>query len=79
MGANRNQEALTIFKRIVQAKPESINAYDSLTDAYESVKDYTMAQKTLEKAISLANIKGDYDTAAFQQRLSRLTNRKDVD
>lgn len=79
MSSNRHQEAITVFKRITQAKPESVNAYDSLTDAYESVKDYTMAHKTLEKAITLANIKGDYDTAAFQQRLSRLKDRKDVD
>jgi len=76
LSQKRNQEAIAIFKRITQAKPDSINAYDSLADAYESVKNHADAIKALEKAIIMASNKDDMSTASFQQRLSRLKNSK---
>lgn len=72
LNEERNQEAIAIFKRITQAKPDSINAYDSLADAYESVKNHSDAIKALEKAIAIANNKDDVSTTSFQQRLSSL-------
>jgi predicted alpha/beta superfamily hydrolase/Tfp pilus assembly protein PilF len=74
LNEERNQEAITILKRIAQAKPDSINAHDSLAEAYELVKDYPKAIKALEKTIAMANNKDDVNTASFQQRLSRLQN-----
>ena len=68
----RNQEAIAVFKRIADAKPDSINAHDSLADAYESVEDHPKAIKTLEKAIALADGKDNVDIASLQQRMSRL-------
>jgi tetratricopeptide (TPR) repeat protein len=79
LSEKRNQEAIVIFKRIVQAKPDSINAYDSLADAYESTKNYSEAIKTLEKTIAVANNKDNINTASFQQKLSRLKNIKAAD
>jgi predicted alpha/beta superfamily hydrolase/Tfp pilus assembly protein PilF len=79
LSEERNQEAIVIFKRITQANPDSINAYDSLADAYEAVKDNALAIKALEKSIAIANKKGDVNTASFQQRLSRLKNRNAAD
>ena len=70
----RNQEAIAILKRITKAKPDSINAHDNLADAYELVKNYPAAIKTLEKTIAMADGREDVSTASFQQRLSRLKN-----
>jgi len=74
LSENRNQEAIKIFQRITKAKPDSINAYDSLADAYESIKKYPEAIKAVEKAIALANNKENVNIASLQQRLSRLKN-----
>jgi predicted alpha/beta superfamily hydrolase len=74
LNEERNQEAITILKRITQAKSDSTNAHDSLAEAYELVKDYPKAIKALEKAITMANNKDDVNTVSFQQRLSRLQN-----
>jgi len=74
LGDKRHQAAIALFQRIIEKKPESLNAYDSLADAYESVKKYQEAIKTVEKAIDVANKKEDVDIASFKQKLSRLTS-----
>lgn len=79
LSEKRNQAAIAIFKRITKAKPDSVNAFDSLADAYESVKNHSEAIKALEKTIALANSKDDMNTASFQQRLSRLKNMINTD
>jgi predicted alpha/beta superfamily hydrolase/Tfp pilus assembly protein PilF len=76
LSEGRSQEAIKVFQRITQEKPDSINAYDSLADAYESVKRYPEAIKAVEKAIALANSKDNVNIASFQQRLSRLKKTK---
>ena len=72
LNEERNQEAIAIFKRITLAQPDSINAFDSLSDAYEQLKNHPEAIKALEKTILLANHKGDVSNTSFLQRLSRL-------
>jgi predicted alpha/beta superfamily hydrolase/Tfp pilus assembly protein PilF len=79
LSEERNQEAIAIFTRITQAKPDSINAFDSLADGYETVKNYPEAIKAIEKAFAMANDKENVNTASFQQRLSRLKNRNAAD
>jgi len=69
---DRNQEAIAVLKRITKVKPNSISAHDNLADAYELVKNYPAAIKTLQKTITMAEGKKDVSTASFQQRLSRL-------
>lgn len=76
---HRNQEAIAVFKRITQANPDSINAFDSLSDAYEITKNYPEAIKALEKAIAIANGKEQVNTASFQQKLNRLKNSKNAE
>ena len=68
----RNQEAIAIFKQITKAKPDSINAFDSLAEAYEATKNYPLAIVALEKTIAIANSKENVNTASFEQKLSRL-------
>jgi len=72
LSEKRNHEAIAVFKRITQARVDSINAYDSLADAYEAAKNNPEAIKALEKAILLANNKENVSTASFQQRLNQL-------
>ncbi len=74
LNEERNQEAIAIFKRITLAKPDSINAFDSLSDAYERIKNHPEAIKALEKTIALANGKENVNTASFKQKLNRLKN-----
>ena len=74
LNEERSQEAIAIFKRIIQAKPDSLSAHDNLADAYELVKDYPKAIRALEKTIAMANGKKDVNTASFLQRLTRLKN-----
>jgi len=72
LSENRNHEAIAVFKRITQARVDSINAYDSLADAYSAAKNNPEAIKALEKAIVLAKDKENVSTASFQQRLNQL-------
>ena len=74
LNQQRIQEAITVFKRITQAKPDSMNAYDSLSDAYETAKKIPDAIKTVEKAIAIAKSKNDENTSTFEQKLGRLKN-----
>jgi predicted alpha/beta superfamily hydrolase/Flp pilus assembly protein TadD len=72
LNEKRNHEAVAVFKRITQTRSDSINAYDSLADAYEATKNNPEAIKALERAIVLANNKDNVSTASFQQRLNQL-------
>jgi len=72
LSEKRNHEAIAVFKRITQARKNSINAYDSLADAYEATKNNSEAIKALEKAIVLANNRDNVSATSFQQRLNQL-------
>jgi len=70
----RNQEAIHVFKQISQVKPDSINALDSLADAYEAEKSYQKAINSLEQAIVIATDKDNVNIAPFQQKINRMKN-----
>ncbi|MBC7826344.1 MAG: hypothetical protein H7122_01260 [Chitinophagaceae bacterium] len=56
----RQQQALEVFKLIVESYPESPNAYDGLSDAYETLGDkaaaLSHAEKTLQKLETAQNL-----------------------
>ena len=60
----RQQEALEVFKLMVESYPESANAYDGLADAYEALGDkpaaLSNAEKALQKLESAQNINPDF-------------------
>ncbi|MCJ8319037.1 MAG: alpha/beta hydrolase-fold protein [Colwellia sp.] len=68
----RNQEAVNVFKQISQVKPASVNAFDSLADAYEATKNYQQAIKSLEQAMVIASNKDNVNTAPFEQKINRM-------
>ena len=68
----RNQEAIKVFRQITQAAPKSLNAYDSLAEAYTIAGDYPQAMTALQRAIVLAKEqKSDY-LSSIQQKLNDL-------
>lgn len=75
----RNQDAIAVFKRITLANPESINALDSLAEAYQATNNYPAAIKALEKAIAIASNRENVNTTSLQQRLNHLKSLVDDD
>jgi len=49
------QEAIKLFKRNIKQNPNSANAFDSITDAYEKAGMWNEAMASAEKAVELAN------------------------
>lgn len=49
------QEAITLFKRNIKQNPNSANAFDSITDAYEKAGMWNEAIGSSEKAVELAS------------------------
>ena len=79
LAEQRNQDAIAVFKQITQAKPDSLNAFDSLAEAYETTKNHAQAIKTLEKVIAIADSKEDVNTASYVQKLNRLKKMINAD
>jgi uncharacterized protein len=48
------QEAISMFKLNIEQNPNSPNAYDSITEAYEEAGMFTEAEASIERAIDLA-------------------------
>jgi predicted alpha/beta superfamily hydrolase len=54
LSAGKIEAALALFKRNVQAHPNSANAYDGLADAYERAENWSEALAAAERAAALA-------------------------
>lgn len=70
LGSNKNDDAISIFKLGVYLFPKSVNAYDSLAEAYEKVGDLTNAILNYEKCLTLDPI-----SEHAQQRLTLLRKK----
>lgn len=75
----RNQEAISVFKRLTLANPLSINAFDSLAEAYETTNNYAEAIKAMEQTIVIVQSKEDIDAAPFQKILKRLKKHQNTE
>lgn len=53
LGAGELDAATALFKRNVQANPNSANAYDGLADAYEKAENWSEAVKAAQRAADL--------------------------
>ena len=71
----RQQQALEVFKLMVESYPDSPNAYDGLADGYEAVGDKAAAlfnaEKALQKLETAKNI-----NAQFKEAIRRSANEK---
>ena len=75
----RQNEALELFKLLVESYPESPNAYDGLADAYEALGNkaeaLVNAQKALVKLETATNLSPQFKEAvkkSASEKLSRL-------
>lgn len=55
LGNGNIQEAIKLFKRNIKQNPNSANAFDSITDAYEKAGMLSEAMASVEKAVELIN------------------------
>lgn len=79
LNKKRNDEAIVIFEKISQANPESINAFDSLAEAYATADNVQGAITSLEQAIKLAKRKEGVSTVTFSQKLQQLKTLQEAD
>lgn len=66
--AGRKADALKLFLLMVESYPTSANAYDGLSDVYESMGDREMSLKNLQTCLSLL----DKDTTLFPEFRERI-------
>ena len=73
--AGRTEEALALFKRNVQAHPNSANAHDGLADAYEKAGNWAEAAKASQRAAALGTEFDDPNRDYFVQHAAKLKAR----
>jgi predicted alpha/beta superfamily hydrolase len=54
LSKGKTQDAIALFKRNVEANPNSANAYDSLADGYAEAGNWQEAARASERAVTLA-------------------------
>lgn len=54
LSGGKTQDAIALFKRNVEANPNSANAYDSLADGYAEAKMWKDAARASDRAVALA-------------------------
>ena len=69
------QEALRLFKRNVEAHPNSANAYDSLADGYAKAKQWKDAVQASEKAVTLATQYSHPKRSYFIEKAKKMNDR----
>ena len=57
LGFNRPEQAVAVFRLVVEEHPDSANAHDSLGDGYLAVEDFEAAAEAFRQA--LANLEAD--------------------
>ncbi len=76
---NRNiQEAILIFKRIIEQNPNSANAYDSIADAYEKAEMWQESIESSEKAVELAKKYDDPNLSYFIEHAIKIKDRSNL-
>ncbi|MCX6168863.1 MAG: alpha/beta hydrolase-fold protein [Ignavibacteriales bacterium] len=69
------QEAILLFKRNIEQNPNSANAYDSITDAYEKAGMWREAIESSEKAVELAKRYDDPNLSNFILHAKKIKDR----
>jgi tetratricopeptide (TPR) repeat protein len=71
----QQQEALEVFKLMVESYPESPNAYDGLSDAYEALGEKSLAVSNAELALQKLDTAKNI-TAQFKENIRRSASEK---
>lgn len=74
--AQRNAEAIEVFKKNAGLYPNSANVYDSLAEAYEKNGQLKQAGENYEKAYKMAEAKGEAQLAkTARENYDRISNK----
>jgi uncharacterized protein len=72
---NNIQEAILIFKRNIEQNPNSANAYDGITDAYEKAGMWHEAISSSEKAVELGKKYNDPNLSYLIEHAKKIKDR----
>jgi tetratricopeptide (TPR) repeat protein len=75
LSQGKTQEAIGLFKRNVEANPNSANAYDGLADGYAKARQYTDAVKASERAVALATQFSNPNRSYFISQAKKMNDR----
>lgn len=76
LNQNRNDEAVSAFRKNIENYPNSANVYDSLGEALEKTGQIKQAKENYEKAYNLAAKKGNTELAQiFKTNLDRVSEK----
>ncbi len=75
LSASKTANAIALFRRNVEANPNSANAYDSLADACEKAGMWKEASQAADRAASLAKKHDDPNLALFVQHAEKIHAR----
>ena len=68
-------QAIEYFKRNIAQNPNSANAFDGITDAYDKAGMWTEAIASIEKAVALATRYSDPNLGYFQKHLRKVKEK----
>ena len=71
--AGHTGDAIDVFRKNVDAYPQSANVYDSLAEAYERAGDLKLAKENYARAATLGKQSSDPNTNIYEQNLGRVT------
>jgi tetratricopeptide (TPR) repeat protein len=75
LSRGKTQDAIGLFKRNVEANPNSANAYDSLADGYAKAGQWKDAVQASEKALALATQFSNPKLSYFIEHAKKMNDR----
>lgn len=69
----RVKEAIDVFRKNVDAYPQSANVYDSLAEGYETAGDLALAKENYARAAEIGRTISDPNTRIYEENLNRVT------
>jgi uncharacterized protein len=77
LSQGKTQDAIGLFKRNVEANPNSANAYDGLADGYAKAGQWKDAAQASERAVALATQFAHPNLAYFVRQAKKMKDRLD--
>jgi tetratricopeptide (TPR) repeat protein len=75
LSEDKTQDAIALFKRNVEANPNSANAYDSLADGYAKAEEWEDAAAASNRAAALATEFNNPNLSYFVEQAKQMSDR----
>src|SRR6476620_9512791 len=75
LSEGKTQDAIGLFKRNVEANPNSANAYDGLADGYAQAGQWKDAVQASEKAVALATQFSNPKLSTYIKQAKKMNDR----